>query len=151
MKNIKFTLFFLTIILISCAKKKAEEQATIDKQLIENYVEDNNLLGQFTSTGLWYSIQTNGTGVQAYNGATVKVIYAGFLLNGTAFDASENTGATFSLNNVIKGWQQGIPKFKEGGKGKLIIPSALGYGTQAQGSIPKNSVLIFNIELLEVL
>ena len=54
---------------------------------------------------------------------------------------------TFPLSNVIQGWQEGIPLFSEGGSGVLLIPSALGYGGQAVGSIPANSVLIFEVSL----
>ena len=138
-------------VLTSCNKIDTEEQAAIDKTKIDTYVSDNNLTGSFNASDLWYSIGIQGGGVQAYSGATVTVVYTGYLLNGTQFDQSSPSGATFSLNNVIVGWQQGIPKFKEGGSGKLIIPSGLGYGTQSTGSIPENSVLIFDIQLLDVL
>ena len=57
---------------------------------------------------------------------------------------------TFPLSGVIQGWQEGIPLFKEGGSGILLIPSALGYGSQSVGSIPANSVLIFDINLIDV-
>jgi len=149
MKYILISLLSLTT-LLSCNKVSKEEQAQIDKDLIIDYVATHNLTGQFTSTGLWYSIDQQGGGVQAYTGAQVKVAYTGYLLNGEQFDKSSTDGITFSLNNVIAGWQQGIPKFKEGGNGKLIIPSALGYGSSATGSIPENSVLVFDIELITV-
>ena len=135
----------------SCNKEdEAEELKAEQKVEIESYVATNSLTGQFNASDLWYSIEVQGGGVQAYSGATVTVVYTGYLLNGTEFDASSSQGATFSLNNVIQGWQMGIPKFKEGGKGKLIIPSDLGYGDKATGSIPANSILIFDVELLEV-
>lgn len=150
--NKLFILSFLLFGFISCNKEdKVAEQSATDKGLIETYVADNNLSGTFNASDLWYDVENQGGGVQAYTGATVKVVYTGYLLNGTQFDESPTGGSTFSLNNVIAGWQQGIPKFKEGGNGKLIIPSALGYGTQSVGSIPENSVLIFDIELIDVL
>ena len=143
---------FTLIMLSSCNKEdKIAEQSATDKALIESYVVENNLTGSFNASNLWYDVELQGGGVQAYTGATVTVVYTGYLLNGTQFDESPSGGATFSLNNVISGWQQGIPKFKEGGTGKLIIPSLLGYGTEGVGSIPENSVLIFDIELLDVL
>jgi FKBP-type peptidyl-prolyl cis-trans isomerase len=137
-------------LLVSCNKKE-EKQADEDKILITNYVANNNLVGQFTDSGLWYNVTTIGGGIQAHNTATVKVKYTGYLLDGSQFDQSPTAGSTFSLTSVIQGWTEGIPKYKEGGDGKLIIPSALGYGNKAVGSIPANSVLVFDVELIEVL
>ncbi len=137
---------------VGCNKdEKENEQAIIDRGLIDDYVSSNDLSGTFTESGLWYDVEEQGSGVQAYNTATVKVVYTGYLLNSSQFDASSSSGSTFGLNNVIDGWKEGIPKFREGGNGKLIIPSGLGYGNKEVGGIPKNSVLIFDIELLEVL
>jgi len=137
---------------IACNKTDKEaEQLEVDKKLISDYVTQKSLIGQFTDSGLWYQVINQGGGVQAYKTATVNVIYSGYLLNGTPFDESPTTGSTFSLNSVIEGWTEGIPKLKEGGNGKLIIPSKLGYGTKVVGDIPENSVLIFDVELLDVL
>jgi len=149
MKNSLILVLIFTSI-ISCNKVSKDEQSKIDKDLINQYVADKNLSGEFTSTGLWFDIETQGGGVQAYSNAQVTVAYTGYLLDGTQFDKSEDEGITFGLNNVIAGWQQGIPKFKEGGNGKLIIPSELGYGTSKTGSIPANSVLVFDIKLITV-
>lgn len=148
-KIICFSLFAL--FLISCAKKKEKSQAEEDEKIIVKYLEDNGINATATGSGLYYWVQEQGTGDQAYTTATVKVYYKGYLTDNTVFDESAETGATFSLTQVIQGWQEGIPKFKEGGKGKLFIPSKLGYGNKAVGSIPKNAVLIFDIELFEVL
>ena len=82
--------------------------------------------------------------------SVVTVAYTGKLTDGIIFDQSSSVGISFPLTNVIQGWQEGIPLFSEGGTGKLLIPSALGYGSNAIGSIPANSVLIFDIELLDV-
>ena len=70
------------------------------------------------------------------------------LTDGTVFDQSTSAGISF-LTNVILGWQEGIPMFSEGGTGKLLIPSPLGYGNRAVGNIPENSVLIFDVELID--
>jgi FKBP-type peptidyl-prolyl cis-trans isomerase FkpA len=72
------------------------------------------------------------------------------LTDGSVFDQSNSAGVSFNLTSVIQGWQEGIPYFKKGGKGKLLIPSALGYGTQGTSGISPNSVLIFDINLLDV-
>ena len=96
-----------------------------------------------------------GTGATAQVGDTVTVNYVGMLTNGTVFDASANhgtTGFTFPLGagQVIKGWDEGVVGMKVGGKRELIIPASLAYGPQAVGSIPANSTLVFEIELLNV-
>jgi peptidylprolyl isomerase len=95
-----------------------------------------------------------GDGLEAKAGNTVTVNYLGTLENGTKFDSSYDRNQPFTtqigVGTVIKGWDEGIPGMKVGGKRKLIIPAELGYGAQAAGSIPPNSVLIFEVELLGV-
>ena len=94
-----------------------------------------------------------GTGAAVAAGGTVTVNYVGWLTNGTRFDSSVARGqpAQFSLNNVIQGWQEGIPGMQPGGIRRLYIPSALAYGTagNSNGSvpIPPNSDLVFEIQL----
>jgi FKBP-type peptidyl-prolyl cis-trans isomerase FkpA len=141
-------LLFLGLVLGSCNKEK--RQAKKDKKEIEKYLKDKGLTAQTTASGLFYIIETPGTGTQPTLSSTVTVKYKGYLTSGYVFDESVSTGATFPLENVILGWQEGIPLFKEGGKGKLFIPSALGYGSTAKPTIPANSVLIFDVELLDV-
>ena len=95
-----------------------------------------------------------GQGTEAKTGNTVSVQYRGTLLNGIQFDSSYDRGEPFSFTigqgQVIQGWEQGIPGMKKGGKRKLIIPSAFAYGDRAVGSIPPNSTLVFEVELLSV-
>jgi FKBP-type peptidyl-prolyl cis-trans isomerase len=154
MNTYKYLLFSVLTVSFLCSCNKEDKEAELSaaqKVEIEAYVAENNLTGQFNASDLWYSVEEQGGGVQAYSGATVTVVYSGYLLDGTPFDASSSSGATFSLNNVIQGWQMGIPKFKEGGNGKLIIPSLLGYGEKETGDIPANSILVFDVELLDVI
>lgn len=95
-----------------------------------------------------------GEGKEAKTGDTVTVNYLGTLENGTKFDSSYDRNQPFTtqigVGAVIKGWDEGIPGMKIGGKRKLIIPAELGYGAQAAGTIPPNSVLIFEVELLAI-
>lgn len=98
--------------------------------------------------------ETVGTGAEAVAGDTVTVNYTGTLENGTVFDSSYSRNQPFSFKlgagQVIKGWDEGVVGMKVGGKRKLVIPPSLGYGDQATGSIPANSTLIFQIQLLSV-
>lgn len=95
-----------------------------------------------------------GTGDEAKSGMTVTVNYVGTLLNGTKFDSSFDRGVPFSFKlgagSVIAGWDQGLLGMKVGGKRKLVIPAALAYGSREIGSIPANSPLVFEVELLKV-
>ena len=95
-----------------------------------------------------------GTGSTAVVGDTVTVHYVGTLLNGTKFDSSYDAGRPFSFRvgagQVIAGWDQGVPGMKVGGKRRLTIPPSLGYGNQRVGTIPANSTLLFDIDLLSI-
>jgi len=96
-----------------------------------------------------------GTGKEVKSGDVITVHYTGWLENGTEFDSSLRPGReplviTLGIGQVIKGWDEGIPGMKVGGKRRLTIPPHLGYGNRAVGSIPANSTLIFDVELLDV-
>ncbi len=95
-----------------------------------------------------------GTGATAATGDTVTVNYVGTLANGTKFDSSYDRGQPFTFRlgagQVIAGWDQGVVGMRVGGKRRLTIPPSLGYGGQANGPIPANSTLIFEIELLSI-
>ncbi len=129
-------------------------QSVRDEQLIVNFLTTNNLLDQAVRdpSGLYYIIDNAGAaGTSPVGSSFIELNYTGKLLNGTVFDQSgSGTPAMFQLGALIQGWQIGLPKIGEGGKIRLFIPSALGYGRDRVGSIPANSVLIFDIELLEV-
>ena len=98
--------------------------------------------------------QKQGTGRVAKSGDTVVVHYVGTLESGKQFDSSVDRGVPFEfqlgVGQVIPGWDLGVDGMKEGGKRKLIIPPKLAYGDRPAGSIPPNSTLIFQVELLAV-
>jgi len=148
----KIFLFGLSILLMmSCNKDEFEDIETQNRQEIEKYISDHNLNASSTSSGLYYVIEKEGTGTRPNANSDVKVKYKGYFTNGNTFDESA-AGITFNLQQVISGWTEGIQLFKEGGKGVLLIPSSLGYGSSgSSGSIPPNSVIIFDIELVDVL
>ena len=139
----------LAMSLFSCKKTSTDIQDKIDNDSIVNYLNQHSIQATKTTSGLYYIIEQQGTGMQVSSNNTVYMKYKAYLLNGTVFDESK-VGTTLTIPNTIKGWQEGIPKFKVGGKGKLFIPSKLGYGTEATGSIPANSVLIFDVEVIEI-
>ena len=148
------SLFIGLLLSIGCSKDANEifsdQQKEIHDFLVEKGWKDNAIA--LSDSSVWYIIDEPGTGIDFPNSSsTVTVDYEGFLLDGTKFDSSIDRGQPFtsSLQNVIEGWRTGIPKFKKGGKGKLFITSEAGYGNSRQGSIPRNSVLYFEIELLD--
>lgn len=145
-----FHLVFLPLLLCLLGCNKNKDYTQIDDEIIQQYISENNLNATSTSSGLYYIIETTGNGIFPNIYSTVTVAYTGMLTDGTVFDQSTSAGISFPLTNVIQGWQEGIPLFSEGGTGKLLIPSALGYGNRSVGNIPENSVLIFDIELIDI-
>jgi hypothetical protein len=136
------------------------DQFLIDAAIIDKYIADNELDASPAAEGLYVVIEEPGAGQNPTINSTVRVKYDGKyielnaqnkLVEGSSFDVSSEEGVTFPLANVIRGWQLGIPLFKTGGSGKLIIPSALAYGPSGSGSIPPNSVLVFDVELKEII
>jgi len=129
-------------------------QADKDKNIIIKYIMDNKLKNvQSTPSGIYYVMEKEGTGdAHPTMSSNIKAHYHGTLLDGTVFDSSVDKGRPFDfqLGRVVKGWQEAIPLLTKGGKGKFIIPSGLAYGPRgAGGKIGPNSVLIFDIELLD--
>ena len=107
-----------------------------------------------TASGLKYTDITVGDGPSPRVGQTAVVHYTGTLTNGTKFDSSRDKGQPFSFplgrGTVIKGWDEGVATMKVGGRRKLVVPPALGYGAMARPGIPANSTLVFDVELLDV-
>ncbi|MCB2206997.1 MAG: FKBP-type peptidyl-prolyl cis-trans isomerase [Bacteroidetes bacterium] len=149
MKKFRFIIILAVFILsVSACKKEDDnndEQAAIDKALIEAYISDNQLNAQSTASGLYYVIRESGNDEHPTVYSTITVAYKGYLLNGEVFD--EDLAFIYNLSKLIQGWKEGIPLIGKGGKIKLMVPSALGYGSQAQNGIPANSVLVFDITL----
>lgn len=149
----KIVLFIcIGFVLFACDKNKLseEEQLAKDIEIIKQYIADNDLEAVETESGLHYFISQQGTGASPSANSTITIRYKGYFTDGNVFDQSQPEGAEFPLMNLIRGWQEGIPLFNEGGKGVLMIPSILGYGPKGNSAVPPNSVLIFDIELFEV-
>lgn len=139
----------LLLLVSSCMK--SSNQNEIDDQAITKYLVSKNLTATKDLSGLYWIMTTQGTGTSPTAASTVEVKYKGSLLSGAVFDqTSADKTFTYALSGLIMGWQIGIPLMKEGGKATLLIPSQLGYGSANLGAIPPNSVLIFEIELIDV-
>lgn len=122
-------------------------EITSEQALIQRYLDVNDLTSEVTASGLHYIVTQEGDGNFPNENSSVTVNYVGTLLNGQEFDANDDI--TFSLQQVIAGWTEGIPKFSVGGRGILIIPSDLAYGPASPSpAIPPNSILKFDIDLL---
>ncbi len=108
----------------------------------------------FTDTGLGIIDIVEGTGETPEAGQTLAVHYTGWLSDGTKFDSSLDGGSPFELalgaGQVIAGWDEGLATMKVGGKRRLIIPAELAYGEAGNSSIPPNSELTFDVELLQI-
>jgi peptidylprolyl isomerase len=108
-----------------------------------------------TKSGLKYVDLVVGRGAMPKVGQTISVLYTGKLTNGKVFDSTSTRNnepfeTAIGVGQVIKGWDEGMLTMRVGGKRRLTIPPALGYGAEAEGSIPANSTLVFDVELLAI-
>ena len=136
-------------------QQKANQQLDMTKELGRKFLEENkkNADVKTTASGLQYKVLKSSDGVSPNASDKVKVHYHGMLIDGTVFDSSVERGETitFGLNQVIRGWTEGLQLMKTGEKFVFYIPSELGYGDRAAGAkIPGGSTLIFEVELFEV-
>lgn len=148
--------------------KMEETQFEMDIQILDDYLRQENIDAEVHESGLSYVIVEQGTGAIAQNGQQVSVNYTGKLLNGNIFDTSNedlakesglfNPGRSYmpygfqlGTGSVIPGWDIGIGLLNAGSKAVLYIPSKLAYGPRGNGSsIPPNSVLVFDVELVSI-
>lgn len=152
---------FRTRVNAAMQEKNKLEQESQAKDAEENkakgaaFLEENKAKEGVTTleSGLQYKVVTAGEGKSPGPADRVKVHYKGTLIDGTQFDSSYDRGqpATFGVSQVIRGWTEGLQLMKEGAKWELSIPSDLAYGASPRPSIPGNSVLLFEVELLEVI
>jgi FKBP-type peptidyl-prolyl cis-trans isomerase FklB len=128
-----------------------DESAKAEKKWFDENAKKNKNL-KTTASGLQYEVMKMGDGAKPSPTSQVTTHYHGTLINGKVFDSSveRNSPATFPVNGVIKGWQEILVMMPVGSKWKVYIPSALAYGDKPVGSIPANSILIFEIELISI-
>jgi FKBP-type peptidyl-prolyl cis-trans isomerase FkpA/FKBP-type peptidyl-prolyl cis-trans isomerase FklB len=134
--------------------KKAMEAAEKNLKEGDAWLEKNKAKPNVktTASGLQYEVEKEGTGPMPKDEDIVKVHYTGTLINGEKFDSSVDRGqpAEFPVGGVIPGWTEALKMMKVGSKWKLAIPAKLAYGPSGRPGIPPNSVLLFDVELLEV-
>jgi FKBP-type peptidyl-prolyl cis-trans isomerase FkpA len=139
--------------------EKAEKQTKIDDQILQDYFKNNNIKPKKTASGLYYSISVEGHGDNVKAGQSVGVNYTGMFMDGKKFDSNTDTAfhhtQPFVLEvgkgRVIKGWDEGLQLLKTGSKATFYIPSPLAYGSQDRSpQIPANSILIFEVEILDM-
>ncbi|MGI2257968.1 FKBP-type peptidyl-prolyl cis-trans isomerase [Shewanella sp. GXUN23E] len=137
-------------------KRMAQAEALANKTLEEGkkFLEENAKKEgvKTTDSGLQYEVLTEGTGEKPAATDTVEVNYRGTLIDGTEFDSSYKRGESikFPLNRVIPGWTEGVQLMPVGSKYKFVIPAELAYGDRDTGTIPANSTLVFEVELLGI-
>lgn len=170
-KNLVPFLIVITVIIIGAAgvyfiMNSKSPNSNLNLQANQNVVENNAptstptptpqiISSQTLSDGLKIDDEKIGTGSAVKTGDTIEINYIGTLENGHKFDSSYDRGVPFEtqigVGQVIKGWDEGVLGMQVGGKRRLIIPPALGYGQQGvSGAIPPNSTLIFEVELVGI-
>jgi FKBP-type peptidyl-prolyl cis-trans isomerase len=135
-----------------------EKQNKKDETVIQKYIKEKGLQPQKTNSGLYYVVTKEGAGPKAAAGKLVAVHYTGTTLDGKEFDSSyknpqaQGKPIEFPLGQgaVIRGWDEGIALLAKGSKATLLIPSTMAYGPQETEKIPANSVLRFDVELVDI-
>lgn len=139
---------------MAAANDRKQKQGEENLKKASTFLEENKAKEGWktTASGLQYKVIKEGEGTNPKESDTVKVHYRGTLTDGTQFDSSYDRGqpAQFGLSQVIAGWTEGLQLMKPGAKYQFAIPPDLGYGLNGPPTIPPNSVLLFDVELLEV-
>ncbi len=149
MKNILFAAAAFLALGLGAGCHK-DDQAAKDRAAIQQYLTDHNLSATEHDSGIFYIIDTPGSGGSPTINSAVKVKYKGYYLDGLVFDETPGSQTVqFPLSDLIEGWQIGIPLLQKGGKGTFFIPSALGYGSNPPFGVRADAVLVFEIELVD--
>lgn len=142
-----FLALSISLFSASCRKDLVEK----DDETIQEFISDNQLDAHKDPTGVYIVLEEEGNANKPNLLNYVTVHYEGSYLDGEVFDSSLGSNPISSyLSNFIEGWKIGIPYFGEGGKGIIIVPSGLAYGSNPPGAIRKDAILKFYIELIKV-
>jgi FKBP-type peptidyl-prolyl cis-trans isomerase FkpA len=161
MRRTLFCLLWLYVCLSSCFKKNngcGTQDNVIapnsEQQAVKAYLDSNGITATLYQSGFYYKIVSQGSGVTPNLCSQITVSYTGQLITGKIFD--QETDQLFTLGDLIDGWKKGLPLIESGGEIKLFVPPSLGYGSAGfkdnAGNVlvPPNSILIFDINLLNV-
>tara|TARA_B100000035_G_C20929244_1_gene522273 strand:- start:353 stop:1039 length:687 start_codon:yes stop_codon:yes gene_type:complete len=136
-------------------REKADSEGKNNLKLADEFLKKNktNINVKETPTGLQYRVINKGDGASPKREDRVKVHYVGKLIDGTEFDSSIKRGqpSEFGLTQVIKGWTEGLQLMKLGAKYEFFIHPKIAYGSRPRPTIPANSLLIFEVELLDII
>lgn len=159
MKKISVWALTVTLLFAACSKNKDNNKCEYDQcankapqseiQAVAAHIAANNITAVQHCSGVFYTIENPGTGKNPTPCSNVSVKYKGYLTNGFVFD-QQTSQVDFNLSRLVSGWRNVLPLLKAGGRIVLYIPPSLGYGSQAYGPIPGNSILVFEIDLVAV-
>ncbi len=164
MKRYVLGLVFLVVTATGCFKSQEEENvcdtydpckvvvSASELAQVQNYLAEKGITDAVKHcSGIYYKIINEGTGAAPGVCSAITVRYTGKLANGTGFDSTDSTETyTEYLINLIPGWKNTLPLIKKNGSIQLFIPPSLGYGYRDAGNIPAGSLLIFDVELLNI-
>jgi FKBP-type peptidyl-prolyl cis-trans isomerase FkpA len=141
------------------AEAKAAKAVQEDDSKLQAYFAEHKIKAQKTTSGLYYTIQKEGTGPQIHAGQNVAIMYTGKTLDGTIFDTNRDSSKHHTdplkfvagQHKMIPGMDEGVMLMKNGSKATLYLPSPIAYGQRSPSpAIPANSILIFDVEVTEV-
>lgn len=138
----------ITLTISSCTSYSDEELKKFDLEILD-YLKEKNIQAERTETGLYYTIIEEGEGPEIPFDAIITVNYKGYLTNGRSFDSQLGEPVDLHVKRLVKGWREAMLYMNVGTKAQLFIPPHLGYQSQEKEDIPANSVLIFDIHILE--
>ncbi len=149
--KIRAMILLAFVLLAACSDNGCEPvKPEAEESQILAYAAANGITATRHSTGMYYQVMNPGSGVTPNQASKVYVIYTGKHMDGTVFDQATSP-VSFMLQGLIEGWKVGLPLIQKGGHIKLLVPSAMGYGcSSSSGAMPPNSVLYFDIQLIDV-
>ena len=145
----KYLLIIVTVLILASCKTYSDEELNRFDEQIELYLEKKSIECKRSSSGLYYKIIEPGEGKTIQYRDHVSFTYKGTLLDGTVFD-DQKEPVEFEVSALIGAWKEIMLELKKGGKAYLISPPQLGYGSHHLDDIPENSILIFEMEVVDV-
>jgi FKBP-type peptidyl-prolyl cis-trans isomerase FkpA len=159
MKKISVLALVISLVFSGCSKDDNNNSCDYDQcankapqseiQAVANHIAANSITAVEHCSGVYYTIEVPGTGKNPTPCSNISVKYKGYLTNGTVFDQATSP-VDFNLGMIVPGWRNVLPLLKAGGRMVIYIPPTLGYGSQANGPIPANSILVFEVDLVAV-